>query len=172
MSGIFGAFYRDGEVPSGALTGPTACLAARGADAREVVVLGPVALAVCRYDWELEDDFAGPVMVVDEGDLVVAADASLYYRRGLERALASRGVCPTGKAPSHLVLAAYRAWGDQFAARLDGDFAFVLFDRREQRLLAARDFAGVAAALLRRPRSRGAGRVHDGSDHRLPRLPG
>jgi asparagine synthase (glutamine-hydrolysing) len=44
-----------------------------------------------------------------------------------------------------LVLQAYEKWGDAFVDHLAGDFAFVLWDGRRRRLLAARDRLGVRA---------------------------
>jgi len=41
-----------------------------------------------------------------------------------------------------LILAAYRRWGPDCVGRLTGDFAFALWDGREQRLLLARDHYG------------------------------
>ncbi|WP_298330192.1 asparagine synthase-related protein [Asticcacaulis sp.] len=41
-----------------------------------------------------------------------------------------------------LILAAYRRWGPDCVGRLSGDFAFALWDDREQRLLLARDHYG------------------------------
>jgi asparagine synthase (glutamine-hydrolysing) len=99
-------------------------------------------LGVSRHAWELEPGFSGEVLVARAGNLVVAADASLYYREELVRALAVAGVVPEGTTPSQLILAAYRAWGAQCAARLEGDFAFVVWDAAERRVFAARDFGG------------------------------
>lgn len=99
-------------------------------------------LGAARYDWELASGFAGPVLVVQDGDLVIAADASLYYRDELRRKLAHAGIRPSGQTASHLILAAYRAWGERCPAELEGDFAFVLFDRMRRAVVCARDFAG------------------------------
>lgn len=99
-------------------------------------------LGVARYGWELGAGFCGPVLVVQDGELAIAADATLYYRDDLRRKLAARGVRPSGQTSSHLILAAYHAWGERCAEELEGDFAFVLWDRRLRRLVAARDFGG------------------------------
>jgi asparagine synthase (glutamine-hydrolysing) len=99
-------------------------------------------LAVGRYDWELDDGFAGRVLIAEDGDLVVAADASLYYRDALRRALAARGVTPAQDTPAHLILAAYRAWGDACLDHLDGDYSFILWDGARRRAFCARDFGG------------------------------
>jgi asparagine synthase (glutamine-hydrolysing) len=101
------------------------------------------AIAVCRSGWELGPDFAAGVLLLEHDQLVVAADASLYYRDDLRRAIRSAGVRIAGDSPSHLIAAAYRAWGPALVEQLEGDFAFVLWDQRQNRLLAARDFAGT-----------------------------
>jgi asparagine synthase (glutamine-hydrolysing) len=100
-------------------------------------------VAVVRYDWELDAAFGGDVLVLEEGDLVVAADASLYYCADLERALCERGTRAGGKSASHLIAAAYRTWGDELASHLEGDFAFVILDRASGRLVCARDILGL-----------------------------
>jgi asparagine synthase (glutamine-hydrolysing) len=114
----------------------------RGADRSATWQQDGATIAIARHAWELAPDFAGDVLVLEQGDLVVAADASLYYRADLIRAIQAAGVEPTGNTPSHLIAAAYLAWGSDGVARLEGDFAFVLWDRRARRLLAARDFTG------------------------------
>lgn len=99
-------------------------------------------LGVARHAWELDPGFCGDVLVVAEGDLVVAADAAIYYRDDLRRRLARCGVHASGDTASHLILAAYRAWGTECAEYLEGDFAFVVWDRAARRVCAARDFSG------------------------------
>jgi asparagine synthase (glutamine-hydrolysing) len=114
----------------------------RGAD-RSAVWSGDGALvALSRAAWELAPGFADDVMVLAEDDLVVAADAAIYYRDDLRRTLAARGITPTGDSASHLIMAAFRAWGDACAEHLEGDFAFVVWDRRRRHLCAARDYSG------------------------------
>jgi asparagine synthase (glutamine-hydrolysing) len=115
---------------------------ARGADQAGLWQGDGAALGVTRNDWELAPGFSGDVLVLDEGDLVIAADASLYYRKDLCDKLEARGIRITGATPSHLILAAYRAWGDQCVHELEGDYAFILFDRPRRRTFCARDFGG------------------------------
>lgn len=44
---------------------------------------------------------------------------------------------------SHLILRAYRLWGEDCTAHLLGDFAFAIWDRRAQRMFCARDHIGA-----------------------------
>jgi asparagine synthase (glutamine-hydrolysing) len=99
-------------------------------------------VAVARFDWELADEFSGTALIVNDGDLSVAADATLYYRDDLLRALAGASVRPRGGTPAHLIAAAYRAWGTDCTRYLEGDYAFVVRDHARHRTFAARDFMG------------------------------
>ena len=110
---------------------------------RVAIWRGPrVTLAVARQPWEMAPSFSGDALVVTQGELAVAADASLYYREDLRTALARARITPAGDSASHLILAAYRAWGEDCAAHLEGDFAFVIWDGAAHRVTAARDFSG------------------------------
>ncbi len=97
---------------------------------------------VARRGWQSSPDFVGASLVLHEDGVVLAADASLYDRGGLERALRESGQDPRGDDVSHLILAAYRAWGPALVDHLIGDYAFTLWDTRRRRLLAARDPMG------------------------------
>lgn len=99
-------------------------------------------LGVRRFDWELNDSFAGASQVAIRGALSVAADASLYYRQELVAKLRAAGVRVASSSASDLILAAYEAWGDRCLEHLEGDFAFVVYDARRSRLFAARDHMG------------------------------
>ena len=114
----------------------------RGADQRDVWTDGMVALGVTRHAWEVDAGLAGDARVVVDGACAVVADAALYYRDDLRDRLRAAGVKPLGASAEHLLLAAYRAWGVQAPAHLEGDFAWALWDGDARRLLCARDFAG------------------------------
>src|SRR5688572_18222057 len=118
-----------------------AAVASRG-DRTEIWRDRESVLAVTRFEWELTDGFSGQALVVNDGDVGVAADATLYYRDDLLRALQAAGVRPSGKSPAHLIAAAYRAWGVDCPVHLEGDYAFVVYDRARRRVFAARDFMG------------------------------
>jgi len=76
------------------------------------------------------------------GRLWIAADARIDNRGELLRNLEiSKNDRPTTDA--ELILAAYEAWGEDSVRRLVGDFAFILWDARQRRLLCARDPIGL-----------------------------
>ena len=143
MSGIVGVFTAKGSGPSdGIVRGMLGRMPDRGGDRAEVRREGAVALGVTRGAWEMEGGFSGPVLVAEDAGLVVVADASLFYRDDLRRALEREGVRACGDTPSHLILAAYRAWGSACVEQLEGDWAFILWDANEKRVFCSRDFGG------------------------------
>jgi asparagine synthase (glutamine-hydrolysing) len=74
-----------------------------------------------------------------EPDLLVAVEGRLDE---VERIRSDLGL--DGRASSARTLAAgYLEWGDDLVAHLRGDFAFVIWDGRRRRVLAARDPFGV-----------------------------
>ena len=148
MSALLGVFGTGRALPGDALVRRMlGRMAKRGAGATDVRRGEGFVLAVARHPWETADDLGGPATVVTDGDVSVVADAALYHRDDLRRALAARGVRPSGGTGAHLVLAAYRAWGERAPERLEGDFAFVLWDAAARRVLCARDFAGKRPLL-------------------------
>lgn len=116
-------------------------LAQRG-DQREVWRGSGATLAATRFDWEMVDGFAGPALIDHDEEIVIVADASLYHRDDLVRKLRGAGVPPTGASAVHLIGAAYRVWGPACPLHLEGDYAFVVYDRIRRRTFAARDFMG------------------------------
>lgn len=142
MSGVLGVFTTAALPERMVLEEMCLGLGSRGAECSALWLGEGAAVAASRYEWELGADFSGPVLVVEEDECVVAADATLYYRAELLGRLRAAGVEVRGDSPSHLILAAYRAWGEGCTRWLEGEFAFVLWDRRARRVLCARDFSG------------------------------
>lgn len=74
----------------------------------------------------------------------VVADLRLDNRRELIARLTDDGVpVPESPRDADLLLAAYLRWGEECPLHLLGDFAFVLWDSRRRRLVAACDPVGI-----------------------------
>jgi asparagine synthase (glutamine-hydrolysing) len=76
------------------------------------------------------------------GTITLTADARIDNREELLRALRLRST-PELLSDSALILAAYERWGEDCVDRLLGDFAFAVWDAREQKLFCARDPLGM-----------------------------
>ncbi len=143
MSGILGVFNFDQRpIDDGVVRRLLDRMSARGQERSAVWSRDGAALAAVRNDWELDDGFSGEALVVDDGGLVIAADASIYYRKDLCEKAAAGGVAIGGSTPSHLILAAYRVWGERCVEHLEGDYAFIIWDSVKRRVFCSRDFAG------------------------------
>ena len=84
-----------------------------------------------------------PRLIARDGDgLVVVADARIDNRQELAASLDLRR--PLQETPDEeLILAAYRAWGQDAPGHLLGDFVFAIWDNERRALFCARDPFGV-----------------------------
>jgi len=87
---------------------------------------------------------SGPVML--DGGLTVVCDARIDNRAALGETLGIHSAAPDAA----LIAAAYRKWGLEAPAHIEGAFAFALWDARARLLLCARDVMGVRPLCYRR----------------------
>ncbi len=144
MSGIAAIRRLDGApLDRLALDRVTERLAPRAADAVGVWLDGPVGLghrALRAGATGLEEKLP---RASDTGEVVVTADARLDNRAELAAALDLDPRRADDLGDGALILRAWERWGEACAARLLGDFAFVVWDARRRVLFCARDPAGV-----------------------------
>lgn len=143
MSGICASLRLDGGPQPGDTLAPVlAGLARRGPDGLRMASDGPVALGHA-LNATTPEALAEPMPFRHAGTgCLITAHARLDNRADLISAL---GIDTTDRivGDGELILAAYLAWGRDCPGRLLGDFAFVLWDPRHQRLFAARDKVGM-----------------------------
>src|SRR5205823_5463018 len=77
-----------------------------------------------------------------KSELTITFNGEIYNFRELRAKLEARGHAFRTQTDTEIILGAYREWGDDMLARLDGAFAFALHDARNQTVLLARDRAG------------------------------
>lgn len=77
-----------------------------------------------------------------ERGLVITADAIIDNRVELFNQLQVKHQLREQMPDSELILLAYDKWGDEAPKHLAGDFAFMIWDRRNRKLFGARDFSG------------------------------
>ena len=88
------------------------------------------------------------------GDLCIVLNGEIYNYQDLRRELECSGHTFRSTSDTEVVLEAYRAWGIDCLERLNGAFAFALYDRRECRVLLVRDRAGEKPLFYRHTESR------------------
>ncbi len=76
------------------------------------------------------------------GGLCITFNGEIYNFADLRRELMAKGLAFRGHSDTEVILAAYREWGTDCLSRLNGMFAFALYDSRRRQLFLARDRAG------------------------------
>jgi asparagine synthase (glutamine-hydrolysing) len=149
MCGIAGWVDLEGAPPDEALAAGMANLVAhRGPDGggarvlapglgSPTVVVGHRRLAII----DLTDAGAQPLSNED-GTVSVVFNGEIYNFRELRRDLEARGHAFRSRSDTEVIVHAYEEFGEGFVARLDGMFAFALWDGRRRRLVLARDRVG------------------------------
>lgn len=82
-------------------------------------------------------------MATADGDLVIVYNGEVYNAPELRRALEQAGHrFRTDHSDTEVLLHGYREWGLEMVERLNGMFAFCLYDRRNAKLVLGRDRFG------------------------------
>ncbi|USX21730.1 asparagine synthase (glutamine-hydrolyzing) [Oxalobacteraceae bacterium OTU3REALA1] len=79
----------------------------------------------------------------EDRSVVVVCNGEIYDYARLRSELERAGHRCRTRSDSELIVHLYEAYGDDFVSFLNGEFAFILYDSKRKRLLAARDRAGV-----------------------------
>ncbi|MCC7492313.1 MAG: asparagine synthase (glutamine-hydrolyzing) [Fimbriimonadaceae bacterium] len=144
MCGIAGLLHFDSERPAAeaTLAAMLATLVHRGPDDEGRFVEGPAALGMRRLSII---DLAGghqPIFNEDESCLIVF-NGEVYNYLELRAELEPLGHVFRTNSDTETILHGYEQWGVEVLQRLNGMFAFAIWDRRRQELLLARDRVGI-----------------------------
>ncbi|MGO9514294.1 MAG: asparagine synthase (glutamine-hydrolyzing) [Steroidobacteraceae bacterium] len=81
-------------------------------------------------------------MTASGGGLYIVFNGEIYNFPDLRRELIAKGHSFRSESDTEVILEAYQEWGAECLTRLNGMFAFALYDERRRRLFLARDRAG------------------------------
>ncbi|WP_328603752.1 asparagine synthase (glutamine-hydrolyzing) [Amycolatopsis sp. NBC_00345] len=145
MCGITGwvDFGRDLTAERETVAAMTATMACRGPDAAGLWADGPAAFGHRRLaviDLELG---AQPMTAEAGGTVALTYSGEVYNFAELRAELTRRGHRFTTASDTEVVLHGYLEWGAGLAERLNGMYAFAIWDSREERLLLVRDRMGI-----------------------------
>ena len=144
MSGLAAIINFDGApVAQGAIEAMTRAMWRRGPDGVAHWIEGSAALGHCMFRTTPESLGERQPHCDETGDNVLVMDGRLDNFEELRKTLLASGARLRDRSDAELVLKAYGIWGENCPARLDGDFAFAVFDKRRRVLFCARDHLGA-----------------------------
>lgn len=85
----------------------------------------------------------GQPMFNEDKSLVLVFNGEIYNFKELRAELLEKGHIFANNSDSEVLLHGFEEWGENMVPRLRGMFAFVIFDRRDRSLFAARDMFGI-----------------------------
>ena len=148
MCGIAGKVWWEAGRPGDAelVAAMTAALSHRGPDDQGLAVHGEAAFGHRRLSIVDLSAAGRQPMTREDGALMLVVNGELYNHRELRTELQAAGHVFRSSCDSEVLLPLYRqrwdAEGPDFVARLEGMFAFALWDGRARRLVLGRDRAG------------------------------
>lgn len=82
-------------------------------------------------------------MFNEDKSLVLTFNGEIYNFKDLREELIAAGHKFANNSDSEVLLHGYEQWGEDLVKRLRGMFGFVIFDRKEKSIFAARDMFGI-----------------------------
>jgi len=144
MSAIAGILYFHGApLEPGLIEKLTSAMKRRGPDSQTHWMQGSVALGHCMLRTTAESLEEHQPLFSQDKNLVLVWDGRLDNRDELKRDLIAAGAVLRDNSDAELALQAYVAWDEDCPSRLLGDFAFAVWDARQQRLFCALDHMGA-----------------------------
>ncbi len=144
MCGFVGVVqFRDEKVEHDLLRRMTAALAHRGPDDEAVFLQGPVGLGFRRLSIIDLSRSARQPMANEDRSLHLVFNGEIYNHLSLRAELEELGHRFRSRTDGEVILHGYEAWGEAVVPRLDGMFAFALYDSPRDTLFAARDRYGI-----------------------------
>jgi asparagine synthase (glutamine-hydrolysing) len=152
MCGIAARFAAQGGLASQAVhevAAMTESLRHRGPDGSGLLDRQPIAVLGHRRLSIIDVAQGHQPMGTPDGDLWITFNGEIYNYRELRRQLEAHGHAFRTNSDTEVILFAYREWGEQAAQRLEGMFAFALFDAPRRRMFLARDHLGKKPLYFR-----------------------
>jgi asparagine synthase (glutamine-hydrolysing) len=85
-------------------------------------------------------------MQTEDASCVITYNGEIYNFQELRIELESKGYGFRSKSDTEVLLKAFQEWGEECVTKLNGMFAFAIWDARNNRLFAARDRYGTGTA--------------------------
>ncbi|KAA9388474.1 asparagine synthase (glutamine-hydrolyzing) [Neorhizobium galegae] len=141
FAGFVGEAYGSGN-PEALLSSMAQAIAHRGPDGQGIFAAPGLGLAHVRLSIVGLSDGQQP-MTDAEGRFTIVFNGEIFNYVELRDELKARGLAFRTGSDTEVLLQLYATYGEACLSRLNGDYAFAIWDHRERRLMLARDRMGV-----------------------------
>ena len=141
MCGITGVVYSNSDTGIGNFNELTSSLRHRGPDGRgsfshKGVFLGHTRLSI------IDLDHGSQPMESSDGRYTIIFNGEIYNFKNLAKELLSIGYKFKTNSDTEVLLFSFQQWGKQMLDKIDGMFAFAIYDKLEKKLFCSRDRFG------------------------------
>jgi len=149
MCGIFGAIGRD--LNDSELQNIFYALEHRGPDGQGLFIERSARLTLAHTRLSVIDLKTGAQPLYSEdGTIVLVCNGEIYDFEKIRKSLEAKGYRFKTKTDSEVIIYLYQEFGLRCFDHLRGEFAFLLYDKQQQLLVAARDRFGIKPLYLSR----------------------
>ncbi|MCI8891524.1 MAG: asparagine synthase (glutamine-hydrolyzing) [Eubacterium sp.] len=145
MCGISGIFYFRGHDQAGnkVVSRMLDKIQHRGPDGRKIFSLDRVVLGFVRLSFLDLEGGMQPILNED-GTVALVCNGEIFNYADLRKDLKARGHIFRTKTDVEVILHGYEEYGTDFFQKLNGQFAFAIYNSRNKMLLLVRDHLGIA----------------------------
>lgn len=149
MCGILGIINKNGKPVNDALIdkfpGLLASAYKRGPDASRFIELEKKSVLFGSNRLAIVDlrDVANMPMMSHDGSAYIAFNGEIYNFKEIKKILRDKGYIFYNESDTEVVLNAYLEWGTEFVKKLNGMFAFAIWDSKKRKLILGRDRYGI-----------------------------
>ncbi|MDM5271356.1 asparagine synthase-related protein [Sulfurovum sp. zt1-1] len=144
MSGFITIYHTNGEpVDKQLIHSLTQTLKFRGPDQQNVWIDDNIGMGHALFKTTFEAEYENQPATIDN-KVWITCSARIDDRENLVNKMGMKHSLDLSSTPdSELILHAYKKWGEECLDHLLGDFAFVIWDKTQQKLFCARDHLGT-----------------------------
>jgi asparagine synthase (glutamine-hydrolysing) len=144
VSGIVGIYHVNGRPADRKLVDRmTGAVVHRGRDEGGIWVDGPVGMGHRMFHTTPESLFEKQPLTDEMNRLCLVYDGRIDNRDEVKQFLEAKEIRWRDDTDGELILKLYKSYGENFIAKIIGDFALVIWDKTRRKLLCARDFIGL-----------------------------
>lgn len=144
MCGILGIYHPTHAAQEGVLEKAITSLAHRGPDGEGVWYSTQKNVGMAHRRLNIVDALNGTQPMQNTSKTIcIVVNGEIYDDAALRKNLQSKGYTPQTQSDSELIIYLYEEYGLDFVHHLRGEFAFILYDKANNRMIAVRDRFGI-----------------------------